>query len=483
MKNNLYQLSAFEAQNLLKSKEVTSKELTEACLNRINSIDNKIDAFLTITADKAINAAVASDKRRAGGNNLGPLDGIPYSVKDNICTNGIKTSCASRMLENFVPPYSATAYQRMEDSGAVLLGKLNMDEFAMGSSCETSYFKQTKNPFNLDRVPGGSSGGSAAAVAACEGMVSLGSDTGGSVRQPASLCGVVGFKPSYGAVSRYGLVAFASSLDQIGPLGRSVEDVKDTFNIIAGHDRLDSTSKLKPLSRDSKPINKSIIGLPKEYFEEGIEEETRSFVIAAAKALEKEGATIKEVSVPNLKHSLSAYYIISSAEASSNLARYDGVKFGFRADTDNLNDIYRLSRSVGFGDEVKRRILFGTYVLSGGYYEAYYKRAKLLQRQFTDEMNLVLSECDLLLTPTSPFTAFKLGEKVTDPIKMYAADSCTVTVNLSGLPAITVPCGYSNEGMPIGMQLIGAHGSDYSLLSFAKKYETLVGGFKLPEVT
>ncbi len=481
MNEKMYSLSAMKAKELLEKGEVSSQELTTSCLERIEKVDGTISAYLTVTADKAMSDAKASDARRLKGEKLSVLDGIPYALKDNICTDGIVTSCASKMLKNFTPPYNATAYQRLEDAGTVLLGKLNMDEFAMGSSCENSYFKATRNPFNTECVPGGSSGGSAAAVAAGEAFLTLGSDTGGSIRQPAGFCGVVGLKPSYGAVSRYGLVAFASSLDQIGPLGRSVDDVTEMFNIIAGHDRMDATSITSELKRDKTNIKGSVIGLPKEYFGEGIEQETKDTVMRAARELEKAGATLKEVSIPSTGYSLSAYYIISSAEASSNLARYDGVKYGYRAETDNLDEMYRLTRSNGFGDEVKRRILLGTFVLSSGYYDAYYKRAKLLQRRFAAEFDEVLSGCDALLTPIAPSPAFKVGDRTSDPLKMYAGDSCTVTVNLAGLPALALPAGMSGDGLPIGMQLIGRHGSDFSLLSLGSEYEKLIGGFKFPE--
>ncbi len=479
---DLHKLSAKKSAEMMEKGEISSLELTRSCLERIDAVESKVDAFLTVTAERALKQARLSDERRAKGETLGALDGIPYSVKDNICTKGVRTTCASKILENFIPPYSATVQERLERSGAVLLGKLNMDEFAMGSSCENSYFKLTRNPFDTTRVPGGSSGGSAAAVAACEGALSLGSDTGGSIRQPAGLCGVVGFKPSYGAVSRYGLIAFASSLDQIGPLGRSVEDVEKMFDVICGHDIKDATSLTKPPQKTYTDLKNTVIGLPKEYFGDGIEPQTREKVMQAVKVLEAAGVKFKEVSIPSLGYSLSAYYIISSAEASSNLARFDGVKYGYRAECDTLDEMYKKSRSEGFGDEVKRRILLGTYVLSSGYYDAYYKRAKLLQRRFTAEFREVLSGCDMLLTPISMSTAFKIGEKNSLPLEMYAADSCTVTVNLAGLPALSIPCGLSKDSLPIGMQLIGRHGSDYALLSVGAQYEELVGGFAVAQL-
>ncbi len=478
----LHKLTAKKSAEMMEKGEISSLELTRSCLDRIDDVESKIDAFLTITSEQALEQARRSDERRAKGETLGLLDGIPYSIKDNICTKGVRTTCASKMLENFIPPYSATVYERLEQSGAVLLGKLNMDEFAMGSSCEKSYFKPSRNPFDISRVPGGSSGGSSAAVAACEGALSLGTDTSGSIRQPAGLCGIVGLKPTYGAVSRYGLVALASSLDQIGPLGRSVEDVERMFSIISGHDARDATSLSKPLEKTEIQLKGAVFGLPKEYFGDNIEPQTKEKVMQAVKVFEAAGVKFKEVSTPSYNYSLPAYYILSSVEIASNLSRFDGIKYGFRADCDNLDDLYKKSRSEGFGDEVKRRILLGNYMLCDDNYEKYYKKAKLLQRRFAKEFEEVLSDCDILLTPTSPTTAFKLGEKNSSLLKMYNSDNCTVAVNHVGLPALSIPCGMSKDSMTIGMQLIGRHRSDYSLLSVGAQYEEIVGGFEIAQL-
>ncbi len=476
-----YELTATQAAVMLDKKEISSKELVTACIERIKTTDDSINAFLHVDEQSATQQAMLSDERRAKGESLGVFDGVPYALKDNICTKDIPTTCASRILENFVPPYSATVYDRLNAAGGVMVGKTNMDEFAMGSSCENSYFKATRNPHDTSKVPGGSSGGSAACVAALQVPLSLGSDTGGSIRQPAGFCGVVGLKPTYGAVSRYGLVAFASSLDQIGPFGRTVDDVAMMCDIIYGHDKHDATSLSQEFSRDKRGLKGLKVALPKEYFGEGINPDIKKAVLFAVEAMRKEGAIVSEISLPTTDYALSAYYIVSSAEASSNLARFDGVKYGYRAQADTLNDMYKKSRSEGFGSEVKRRILLGTYVLSSGYYDAYYKRAKLLQRQMCEEYNTALQQYDILLTPISPTTAFGIGEKTESPTEMYAADICTVPLNLTGLPGLCVPCGMSG-GLPVGMQFIGRHGSDFELLSVAKEYERLVGGFVKAEV-
>jgi len=392
------------------------------------------------------------------------------------------TTCSSKILYNFKPPYNATVMEKLIDNDFVMVGKCNMDEFAMGSSCENSYYKKTSNPHNLEYVPGGSSGGSAAAVASGEAIMSLGSDTGGSIRLPAAYCGVVGLKPTYGSVSRYGLVAFASSLDQIGPFGRCVDDVAMLYSAICGQDKLDATSCDREYSDFASNIKSDIkglrIGIPKEYFSDGVSKEVKNSVMASAKLLEENGAILKSVSLPSTDYALSAYYIISSAEASSNLARFDGVKYGYRSENFNsLTEMYENTRSEGFGDEVKRRILLGTFVLSSGYYDAYYKRAKLLQKKIQNEFTQIFEECDVLLTPTGTDTAFKMGEKTNDPVKMYANDICTVTVNIAGLPAISLPCGKGKNNMPIGMQFIGPKFSEQGLFNVSKKYEELVGGF------
>ena len=474
----LYNQTAASLAKMLQNKECSSVEATQSVLNRIAAVEDTVGAFVTVTGEEALRRAKEIDDRRAAGEELPPLAGVPVAIKDNICTKDVKTTCSSKMLENFVPPYNATVMERLNREGAVMVGKLNMDEFAMGSSCETSYFKKTKNPHNPEYVPGGSSGGSAAAVAAGEAFVSLGSDTGGSIRLPASYCGVIGLKPTYGSVSRYGLVAFASSLDQIGPFGRSVADVAMTYSAICGHDPYDATSANRVYPRftvgGSGDMKGKVIGIPKEYFGLGVSAEVHDRVMKAAELFEKNGAVLKEVSLPSTPYALSAYYIISSAEASSNLARFDGVKYGYRTpEFENLTDLYEKTRSEGFGDEVKRRILLGTFVLSSGYYDAYYKRAKLLQKQIQQEFSETFSSCDLLLTPTGTDTAFELGEKESDPLSMYANDICTVTVNIAGLPAISVPCGNAANGLPVGMQLIAPKFEEQRLFTAAGCYEAL----------
>ncbi len=481
----LYNKSAVELSSMLKSKEISSVELTNDVFQRIENVEDKVEAYVTLDKENALEKAKHIDEKISNGENLHPLAGIPIGIKDNISTKGLRTTCSSKMLENYVPPFNATVMDKINNAGMIVTGKLNMDEFAMGSSTENSYFKKTKNPFDLTRIPGGSSGGSAAAVAAREAIVSLGSDTGGSIRQPASYCGVVGLKPTYGTVSRYGLVAFASSLDQIGPIGKCVEDVAMLQSLINGYDKMDATSAYREypdyksmLSTDVKGLR---IGLPKEYFGDGIDENVKSAVLNAVKELEKQGAIVKEISLPSTDYALSSYYIISSAEASSNLARYDGVKYGFRAENyDNLIDMYEKTRSEGFGDEVKRRILLGTFVLSSGFYDGYYKKAKLSQRKISAEFSESFKDIDVIATPTVPSTAFKIGENVDDPLKMYATDICTVTINIAGLPAISVPCGYDNSELPIGLQLIGDKFTEDKLLNTAYAYEKLFGGFKLP---
>ncbi len=479
-----YKMTAYELSKQLKEKKISATELTNAVFERIEQAEEKVDAYITLNKEAALQKAAEVDKKRAANEELSMLAGIPIGIKDNICTKGVLTTCASKMLSDFVPPYNATVMEKLEACDIVMTGKLNMDEFAMGSSTETSYFKKTKNPIDLTRVPGGSSGGSAAAVAAGEAIMALGSDTGGSIRQPSSFCGTVGLKPTYGTVSRYGLVAFASSLDQIGPIGKSVKDTAMLYSAICGHDRMDATSAYRSYPNYLDCLGKGIsglrIGIPKEYFGAGIDGEVKEAILKAAKMLEQGGATVKEISLPSTDYALSAYYIIASAEASSNLARFDGVKYGYRAEHfGNLTEMYENTRSEGFGDEVKRRILLGTFVLSSGYYDAYYKRAKLLQRRIASEFTEAFRDCDVILTPTTPMTAFKLGENVDDPLKMYAGDICTVTVNIAGLPALNIPCGTDASGMPIGMQLIGAKFSEEILLNAADWYENQIGGFQI----
>ncbi|MEG1621240.1 MAG: Asp-tRNA(Asn)/Glu-tRNA(Gln) amidotransferase subunit GatA [Oscillospiraceae bacterium] len=478
----LYKKSAAELSKMLEKKEISSVELINATYDRVDSQEKDVEAFITLDKDSAIKKAEEIDKMRLNGDNMPILAGVPIGIKDNICTKGLRTTCASKMLGDFVPPYSATVVEKLDKNGVITVGKMNMDEFAMGSSTETSFFHKTKNPWDLSRVPGGSSGGSAAAVASGEVPFSLGSDTGGSIRQPASLCGVVGLKPTYGSVSRYGLVAFASSLDQIGPFARTVLDTALLFDTIKGHDSHDATSSkfkygdiISSLSNDIKGVK---IGLPKEYFGEGVDAEVKAEIMRAAETLKQLGAEITEISLPSTEYALQAYYIIACAEASSNLARFDGVRYGFRAENlENLNDLYEKTRSEGFGEEVKRRIMLGTFVLSSGYYDAYYNRAKLLQKKITAEFEEAYKKCDLLLTPVSPSTAFKIGENINNPLKMYASDICTINVNIAGLPAISLPFGIGEDKMPIGVQLIGPKFSEKLILNVSSKLEEAVGGF------
>ena len=441
-------------------KQLSSKEITEAYLENISKTDSEIGAYLTVTAESAIKTAEETDKKIAAGEKLGTLAGIPGGIKDNMCTKGVKTTCASKMLENFVPCYSSTAVEKLNEQGFVMLGKLNMDEFAMGSTNENSYFKPVKNPVNTERVPGGSSGGSAAAVAAKEAAFTLGSDTGGSIRQPAAFCGVVGMKPTYGTVSRYGLVAFASSLDQIGPLTKNVKDNALVLNAIAGHDPKDATciggGRPDYTAEIGKDVKGMTVGLPTEFFGDGVSADVKEAVLAAAKRYEKLGANIEEVKLPSLKHALSAYYVISSAEASSNLARFDGIRYGYRSENaETLDDIYKNSRSEGFGPEVQRRIMLGTFALSSGYYDAYYKKALQVRTLVVRDYNKVFEKCDFILSPVAPTTAYKLGEKTDNPLEMYMGDIYSVPINIAGVPSLSLPCGKDGDNMPIGMQLIG----------------------------
>lgn len=472
----LYSKTAHELHDMLVRKEVLSREITEAVIDRIEAVEGQVDAYLTLTPEAALATAALVDKKIAAGEAIGALTGIPMGIKDNICTKGVLTTCASKILGNFAPPYNAFVAERINASHIPLLGKLNMDEFAMGSSTENSYFKKTRNPRDLERVPGGSSGGSAAAVAAAEAVCALGSDTGGSIRQPASFCGVVGLKPTYGLVSRFGLVAFASSLDQIGPLTRDVTDCAHVLDLIAGHDAMDSTSLDVPLPGYARALTKDIkglsIGVPREYMGEGIAEDVRAAIQQAIALYRSLGATVEECSLPLAKYALPAYYIISSAEASSNLARYDGVKYGYRAkDYSDLVDMYKKTRSEGFGAEVQRRILLGTYVLSSGYYDAYYKKAQRASAALRHTFSAAFAKYDVLLTPTTPNTAWRFGEKSHDPVEMYVEDICTVSVNIAGLPAISAPCGQDRQGLPIGMQLIGDALTEKTLLNAAYAFE------------
>lgn len=484
---NLYEYSAYELSEKLRNREISSVELTRSVLNRSEEVDGKINAYLKIDRELSLSQAENADKLIASGDAKSRLAGIPVGIKDNISTKGITTTCASKMLENYVPVFNATVIDKLTAAGCVISGKLNMDEFAMGSSTENSYFATTKNPFDLECVPGGSSGGSAAAVSCGEAVVALGSDTGGSIRQPASLCGVVGLKPTYGSVSRYGLVAFASSLDQIGPFGRTVKDVALLQDDIQGFDPMDATSanrEYKSLFDDlTDDISGLKIGIPSEYFGKGIKPEVADAVMSAVKELEKRGAKVVPISLPSTEYALSAYYIIACAEASSNLARFDGVKYGYRAkDCDGLVDMYEKTRSEGFGREVKRRIMLGTFVLSSGYFDAYYKKAKLLQKRIQQEFSDAFKSVDVIVTPTSPSEAFKIGDRVSDPLAMYAADICTVTVNIAGLPAVSVPCGYSEKGLPYGMQIIGRKFDEQTILNLALAHENAFGGFRRPKL-
>ena len=471
-----------EYAELLKQRKLSSVELTKQYLARIEKADAQIGSYITVCPDDALAAAGKADERIAKGEAT-LLTGIPVGIKDNICTEGITTTCASKMLYNFVPPYDATVTKRLKNEGAVILGKLNMDEFAMGSSTESSYFKKTKNPYDLTRVPGGSSGGSAASVSADLAPYALGSDTGGSIRQPAAFCGNVGLKPTYGLVSRFGLIAFASSLDQIGSFTKDVTDCAIVLNAIAGYDKMDSTSVDADKTDYTKalglPLKGMKVGVPKQYLESGIQSEIREAVENAIKVYEMLGAECEECSLPLSKFALPAYYLISSAEASSNLARFDGIKYGYRAEEyHGLTDLYEITRSEGFGEEVKRRIMLGTYALSSGYYDAYYKKAQQVRGLIKRDFAACFEKYDVLLTPTTPTTAYKFGEK-SDPVAMYMGDICTVAVNIAGLPAISIPAGLDKKGMPIGIQLIANSFDERKLLTAAFAYERETGYEKL----
>lgn len=472
----LYEYTACELSAMLREKKTSAREIAESVFERIRGVEKNIDAYISLSEESALRQADAVDGKIAAGEEISPLAGIPIAVKDNICIKGQPTTCASRMLENFRPPYDAAVIENLRKSDVVITGKCNMDEFAMGSSCENSAFKPTHNPHDTSRIPGGSSGGSAAAVSAMECTAAIGSDTGGSIRQPASCCGVFGLKPTYGAVSRYGLVAYASSLDQIGPFGRSAMDVAMLCNVLYGHDGRDSTSLDRTYPDFTENLGEDIkgrrIGLPKEYFSEGISDSVAAAVRSAALEFEKMGAVVEEMSLPLLEYAIPIYYILASAEASSNLARYDGIKYGYRTENfDNLNELYLHSRTEGFGSEVKRRILLGNYVLSSGYYDAYYKKALAAQRLMRSNFRSAFEKYDMLITPTLPVETFKIGERIDDPRTMYMVDLCTVSVNIAGVPAISLPCGSDSNGMPVGMQIIGNHLSDKLLVSSAYAYE------------
>jgi len=472
----LYKLTISEIRDIIDKKEASIREVTESVFERIDSVEEKIKAFVTIAKDKAVEMAERMQKEiDLPGAQKRSIRGVPLAVKDNMCTKGVYTTCSSKILRNFIPPYESTVTSRLLEQGYVLVGKTNLDEFAMGSSTENSGFFTTNNPWDFGRIPGGSSGGSAAAVAADECIAALGSDTGGSIRQPAALCGVVGLKPTYGRVSRYGLVAFASSLDQIGPLTKNVKDSAILMNIISGYDPLDSTSAPVPLPDFTDVLGRDIkgmkIGIPREYFIEGMNAEVLAAVREAIRQLEALGAVPVEVSLPHTGYAVSTYYVLATSEASSNLARYDGVKYGFRAKGKDLMEMYVNTRAQGFGAEVKRRIMLGTYALSSGYYEAYYKKAQqvrtLIKRDFEEAFDMA----DMLVTPTSPTAAFKRGERTDDPLQMYLSDIFTISVNLAGVPAISIPCGFTSDNLPIGLQLIGKHFDEESVLKVAYAYE------------
>lgn len=476
MTQRIVDMTVTELSEKLRSRKLSAEEAAKAYLGQMEKREPEVGAYLTVTREAALETARKVDQKRMKGEELHPLAGIPTGIKDNICTKGVKTTCASRMLENFVPPYDAAVIERLKDYHIVMLGKLNMDEFAMGSTTENSYYQITKNPRDLTRVPGGSSGGAAACVAAQEAACAIGSDTGGSIRQPAAFCGVVGMKPTYGAVSRYGLVAFASSLDQIGPLTKNVADNALVMNAIAGKDFRDATSLDRAWGDFAGELNKGVkglkIALPKQYFGEGISPEVKGAVLEAAKRYEALGAFVEEADLPALEYALPAYYVISSAEASSNLARFDGVKYGFRAeDYEDIDQLYLATRTQGFGKEVKRRIMLGSFVLSAGYYDAYYKKALQVRTLIQREFDRALEGRDLILAPVAPTTAYRIGEKTSDPLQMYLGDVCTVPVNIAGLPALSLPCGEDRDGLPVGMQLIGKAYSEALLYRVGYAFE------------
>ena len=462
---------------MIKNKEISSAELTKSVFDRIKAVEGKVDAYLTLDEENAMKKAAEIDEKLAKGEELSPLAGIPVGIKDNISTKGLRTTCASKMLGNYVPPFNATVMNKLDD--IVVTGKLNMDEFAMGSSTENSHFKPTKNPFDTERIPGGSSGGSAAAVAAREAIVTLGSDTGGSIRQPAAFCGVTGIKPTYSRVSRFGLVAFASSLDQIGSIGLDAHDCAILLNEICGYDFHDGTSSKVEVPDFTAKIGESMkgmkIALPKEFYAEGINDEVKAAVLKAAEEYKAMGAELIECSMPSLKYAVPCYYLLACAEAASNLSRYDGIKYGHRTLTaESYEELIIKSRSEGFGEEVKRRILLGNYCLSSGYYDAYYRKAMALRQLIRKEYNDIFEKCDVILTPTTPAVAYS-PEMTSDPVQMYQADICTVTVNIAGLPAISTPCGYDSKGMPIGMSVIGRKFDEATIIKTADAYEK---GFK-----
>jgi aspartyl-tRNA(Asn)/glutamyl-tRNA(Gln) amidotransferase subunit A len=470
----LHGFGIHELRRMLDKGEVTAKDVMASVYSRIDAVEEKIKAYVTLTRNEALGMAEKADKEISAGAKKA-LSGIPVAIKDNMCTRGVATTCSSKILRNFIPPYESTVTARLIENGYVLAGKTNLDEFAMGSSTENSGFHTTRNPWDTERIPGGSSGGSAAAVAADECIAALGSDTGGSIRQPAALCGVVGMKPTYGRVSRYGLVAFASSLDQIGPITKNVADCALLLNVISGRDLRDSTSAPVGVPDFAAAIGKEIkgmkIGVPKEYFIEGMDPEVERAVREAIKKFESLGAVAVDVSLPRTGYAVATYYVLATSEASSNLARYDGVKYGFRAEGKDLIDTYMRTRAEGFGPEVKRRIMLGTYALSSGYYDAYYKKAQQVRTLIKDDFEKAFRDVDVIVTPTSPTAAFRMGEKTEDPLQMYLADIFTISVNLAGVPGVSIPCGFTAANLPIGLQLIGRHFDEESLLRAAFAYE------------
>jgi aspartyl-tRNA(Asn)/glutamyl-tRNA(Gln) amidotransferase subunit A len=472
---NLSALTLHEASEQIRKREFSALELTEAIFQRISETEEKTHSYITLCRDSALNQARRADEVLKKEKDPNALFGIPLAVKDNFLTRGIRTTCASKILGEFDPPYDGTTVTKIRAAGAIIIGKTNLDEFAMGSSTENSAFHPTCNPWNTDRVPGGSSGGSAAAVAADQCIVALGTDTGGSIRQPASCCGIVGLKPTYGRVSRFGIIAFASSMDQVGPMTKDVTDCALMLDAIAGYDPADSTSVKEPVPRYSAALTGDIeglrLGIPKEYFASGIQPEVERAVGQAIRLLEKNGAVLEEISLPHTDYAVAAYYIIATAEASSNLARYDGMRYGRRADAPDLTETYMLSREEGFGAEVKRRIMLGTYALSAGYYDAYYLKAQKVRALIKKDFDQAFESCDAIITPTAPTTAFKIGEKTQDPLQMYLSDICTISVNLAGLPALSLPCGFDTDGLPIGIQIIGKHFDEATLFRIAYAYE------------
>jgi aspartyl-tRNA(Asn)/glutamyl-tRNA(Gln) amidotransferase subunit A len=477
---NFSTLTFHEARDKLRKREFSAQELTEAVFRRISEMEETIHAYITLCFDSALKEAKQADERLKTDPNPPSLLGIPIAIKDNFLTCGIRTTCASKILANFIPPYDSTTVKKLRTSGAIITGKTNLDEFAMGSSAENSAFFPTRNPWDTSRVSGGSSGGSAAAVAADQCITALGTDTGGSIRQPAAFCGIVGLKPTYGRVSRYGIIAFASSMDQVGPLTKDVRDCALMLEVIAGYDPADSTSANRPVPQYAASLTGDVkgvrIGIPKEYFVSGMQPEVKRSVHEAIGQLEKSGAELKEISLPHTDYAVAVYYIVATAEASSNLARYDGMKYGHRAPAQELTATYMASRTQGFGPEVQRRIMLGTYVLSAGYYDAYYLKAQRVRSLVKDDFDKAFKNCDAIITPTAPTTAFKIGEKIQDPLQMYLSDIYTISVNLAGLPALSLPCGFDGEGLPIGMQIIGNHFKEPTILNIAYAYEQSANG-------